>query len=270
MSIITISRGTFSGGKMLAEYLAQKLGYKCIDRDRIVERAAASGGVSQDNLRLAIEKPPTFLGQSGHTQYRYLALMQAALTAEVRNGKAIYHGLAGHLLLRGIPNVLRARIIAPMKLRINMVKDQLKYGDREAIAYIEKMDRDRRKSNQFLYGVDWGNPSLYDLLLNLEYMSIGDAGEIICAALKQPRFEFTPECKLALDELALASTVRAELALDPKTADLEMEVTAVAGSISFKGELLRADQAKEITRIARSVPGVKAVQISKVVVVDRF
>ena len=115
-----------------------------------------------------------------------------------------------------------------------------------------------------------GDPSLYDLLLNLEYMSIGDAGEIICAALKQPRFEFTPECKLALDELALASTVRAELALDPKTADLEMEVTAVAGSISFKGELLRADQAKEITRIARSVPGVKAVQISKVVVVDRF
>ncbi len=269
MSIITISRGTFSGGKMLAEYLAQKLDYKCIDRDRIVERAAASG-VSQDNLRLAIEKPPTFLGQSGHTQYRYLALIQAALTAEVGNGNAIYHGLAGHLLLRGVPNVLRTRIIAPLEFRINMVRKQLNYSDREAIAHIEKMDRDRRKWTQFLYGVDWGDPSLYDMLLNLEHMSIGDAGEIICSALKQPRFEFTPECKRALNDLALASLIRASLALDPSTSDLELEVTALAGSVSFKGEIQSAVQAKEITRIARSLPGVKAVQLSKVVVVDHF
>jgi osmotically-inducible protein OsmY len=49
-----------------------------------------------------------------------------------------------------------------------------------------------------------------------------------------------------------------------------MEVTAVAGSVSFKGELLSAGQAKEITRIARSIPGVKAVQLNKVVVVNRF
>jgi len=269
MSIITISRGTFSGGKMLAEYLTQKLGYRCIDRDRIVERAAASG-ISQDNLRLAIEKPPTFLGQSGHTQYRYLALIQSALTAEVQNGKAIYHGLAGHLLLRGVPNVLRTRIIAPMEFRISMVRKQLNYSDSEAIAHIERMDRDRRKWTQFLYGMDWGDPSLYDMLLNLEHMSIEDAGEIICSALKQPRFEFTPECKRAMDDLALASLVRAELALDPSTSDLEMEVTALAGSVSFKGELLSAGQAKEITRIARSIPGVKAVQLNKVVVVNRF
>jgi hypothetical protein len=41
MSIITISRGTLSGGKMLAECLSRGLGYKCIDRDVLVEKAAA-------------------------------------------------------------------------------------------------------------------------------------------------------------------------------------------------------------------------------------
>jgi cytidylate kinase len=30
------------------------------------------------------------------------------------------------------------------------------------------MDRDRRKWTQFLYGLDWGQPSLYDLVINLE------------------------------------------------------------------------------------------------------
>jgi len=39
MAVITISRGSFSGGKMLAECLAEKLGYRCIDRDVIVEKA---------------------------------------------------------------------------------------------------------------------------------------------------------------------------------------------------------------------------------------
>jgi inorganic pyrophosphatase/exopolyphosphatase len=57
MSVITISRGSFSGGKILAECLARRLGYRSIDRDIIVERAAAYG-VSQYELRDALEKPP--------------------------------------------------------------------------------------------------------------------------------------------------------------------------------------------------------------------
>ena len=60
MSVITISRGSFSGGKMLAECLSATLGYRCIDRDVIVERAAASR-VSQEELQRALEKPPSFL-----------------------------------------------------------------------------------------------------------------------------------------------------------------------------------------------------------------
>jgi hypothetical protein len=60
MSVITISRGTFSGGKLLAERLADELDYRCVDRDVIVEKAAAYG-VSQDELRTALEKPPGFL-----------------------------------------------------------------------------------------------------------------------------------------------------------------------------------------------------------------
>ena len=157
MSIITISRGSFSGGKMLAECLAARLGYRCIERDVIVERAAASvSGVTQNELREALEKPPGFLDRFKHKRYLYLALIQAALIEEVRTGKAVYHGLAGHLLLKGGPHLLRTRIIAPMSFRIDMVQERLRYSRSEAIAYIDKMDDQRRKWTQFLYGVDWG------------------------------------------------------------------------------------------------------------------
>ncbi|MFY9728823.1 MAG: cytidylate kinase family protein, partial [Bryobacteraceae bacterium] len=124
MAIITVSRGTFSGGKALAERLSKRLGYRCINRDMLVRKAATSR-VSEHDLRAALELPPAFPGRFNHTRYVYLALIQAALTEEVRSGCAVYHGLAGHLLLKGAPGLLRLRIIAPMEYRIRMAQERL-------------------------------------------------------------------------------------------------------------------------------------------------
>jgi cytidylate kinase len=262
MSVITISRGSFTGGKMLAECLSRKLGYRCIDREVIVERAAAQG-VSQEELRDALEKPPGFLDRFKHKKYLYLVLMQAALAEEVRTGKAIYHGLAGHLLLRGGRAILRTRIIAPMEFRIRMVQERLKFGRSEAIAYIQKMDEDRRKWTHFLYGVDWGDPALYDIVLNLEYISLETACHVIASAVLERCFEFTPECQQAMNDLALASRVRANLALNPSTSDLEMEVTARAGSVSIQGKIPDVNRIDEVVRIAKAVPGVTALDLDR-------
>jgi cytidylate kinase len=249
---------------MLAESLSEKLGYRCVDRDVIVERAAASGrGVTQHDIREALEKPPGFLDRFSHKRYVYLALVQAALTAEVRTGKAIYHGLAGHLLLKGGPHVLRTRIIAPLEVRIQMVQDRLRYGRNEAIAYVQKMDEDRRKWTQFLYGVDWENPALYDLVINLEYLEIQQACNLICAVMLERCFEFTPECQQVMDDFALASQVRAELALDPSTSDLEVEATAQRGHVALKGKLTSINQLELIRHVAEAVPGVKALDLTE-------
>jgi cytidylate kinase len=262
MSVITISRGSFSGGKMLAECLATKLGYRCIDRDVIVERAAAQG-VSQEELRDALEKPPGFLERFSHKRYKYLALVQASLAEEVRNGRAVYHGLAGHLLLGGGRHILRTRIIAPLDRRIRMVQDRLNYSESEAVAYIQKMDEQRRRWTSFLYGVDWGEPSLYDLVLNLEHMSLETACEIITTAARRRCFEFTPSCQKALEELALASRVKAALAVDPQTEALEFEVSALSGVVSIRGKVPSLEKFAEVEQVAKSVEGVSALDLDR-------
>lgn len=264
MSVITISRGSFSGGKMLAECLARQLGYRLVDRDVIVERAAAFG-VSQDNLRDALEKPPGLLDRFiKHKRYLYLVLIQAALAEEVRSGKAIYHGLAGHLLLQGGPHLLRIRVIAPMEFRIRMVQQRLKFSRTEAVAYIEKMDEDRRKWTHFLYGVDWGDPALYDLVVNLEYLNIDQICNSVCSIVLGGKcFEFSAECQQRMDDQALASRVRANLAMNPSTADLEVEAGAKEGSVWIEGKLSSIAQLKEVERVAQSVPGVVALHLDK-------
>lgn len=269
MPIITISRGSFSGGKMLAEALATRLGYRCIDRDKIIRRAV-SWGVSPDDLRTAIEKPPAFWGQSQHTKYTYLAFFQAALTEEVRTGQAIYHGLVGHLLLGKGPHVLRTRITAPMEFRIGKVQDHLNCNRKEAIAYIEKMDEERGKWTRFLYGVDWADASLYDLVLNLEQMNLEEACEVICTVSRLKCFEFTPASQSLMNDLAKASRVKASLAMDPATADLQFEVVAHEGSISIKGDIVSHHQVKKIGSLARAVPGVAEVHLEELALATRF
>jgi len=262
MSVITISRGSFSGGTMLAACLSRSLGYRCVDREVIVERAAAHG-VSQDELRDALQKPPTFLERFQHKKYLYLVLIQAALAEEVRTGKAVYHGNAGHLLLKGGPHILRVRIIAPMEFRLKMAQDRLKFTRPEAQDYIERMDQDRRKWTQYLYGVDWGDPANYDVVLNLEYMDIAEACEAVATLARQRCFEFNECCQAAMDDLALSSRVRAELALADATSHLEFEVRASKGAVHIRGAVSNMREVGEVQRIVLAVPGVRSLNLDE-------
>jgi cytidylate kinase len=260
MAIITVSRGSFSGGTLIARGLADRLGLRLVDRDVIVEKAAAYG-ISQEALRSALEKPPSFWDRLRGTKYAYLTLIQAALTDELRQGRAVYHGNAGHLLLRGVDHVLRIRIIAPLAFRVAMVQDRVGMSQEEALAHVARMDQDRRKWTQFLYGVDWGDPALYDLVVNLEALDVGQACEVIASAAGQGCFAETPDAQAAMNDLALASRVRASLLVAPATTGIEVEVVARGGSVSIRGRMANVQLVKNVERVARQVPGVDALDL---------
>ncbi len=258
MAIITISRGTFGGGKRLAECLSKTLGYNCIDRD-VLAGKVSTARVSQHDILAALDEPPAVPGRFNHKRYLYLALIQAALMEEARGGKAVYHGLAGQLLLKGAPTLLRLRIVAPLELRICMAQEQLSLKREEAITYIGKMDQDRRRWAQFLYGVDWGDPGLYDLVINLENISVEQACSLVAGMVEDPAFEFSPARQAQMNDLALASRVRAQLALDPFTSNLEVDVEAHGGTVSIQGSLF--EQTEHVERVAEAICGAGKVTI---------
>ncbi len=270
MAVITISQGTHSGARMLAAAVSQRLGYRCVDREQLLSKAAAQWSVSHEDLRTAFEEPPRFFGQSQRTKYVYLALIQATLAEEVRRGNTIYDGLAGHILLGKGHHVLRTRIVAPMEFRVPMVQYRRQYSRKEAIAYIERMDEDRRKWVRFLYDVDWADASLYDLVLNLEQMTVVEACDIICLLAASPCYQTTKETQADLDNLALASCVKANLAVNPDTSELQFDIAAEGGSVTIKGDIDERSQARKIRGFVEKLPGVRAVCVEELSLVTRI
>jgi hypothetical protein len=201
---------------------------------------------------------PAFLSRFNHRRYIYLALVQAALIEEVESGSAVYHGLAGHLLLKGVPGLLRVRIIAPLEFRIRMAGERMNLGRKETLEHIEKIDRDRQEWTKFLYGVEWGDPSLYDLVVNLESISLEQACGMVAALVQDGGFAFTPERRMAMSDIRLASRVRAQLARDPYTSHLEVEVESRGGSLTIRGDVAEEMQEawEAIRRAAEAIPGV--------------
>ncbi len=258
MPIITISRGTGSGGQMLAEQVAEQLDYDIVSREEVVHEATRFGGTEED-LRKALLEPPSLLDRFQHERHRYLAFVQAALCNRVQQGRVVYHGNAGHLLLPGVAHVASVRLIAPVEFRVRLLRDRTDMTEPEALDYIRKVDGQRKKWTRFLYGVDWLDPHLYDLCINLRTLEVADALELVIAVSQSPRFQPTAHSLQAMADLVLASRVRAALAEDERTASAEVEVRTSDGVAFLRGRLRPASLVDAVIEVTGAVPGVERV-----------
>ncbi len=262
MAIITISRGTLSGGARLAGCLGHNLGYAVISREDLVEHASEWYGVKQENLLRGLERGPALLERFRIDRQIYLAVARATLCRLVRGDNVVYHGHAGHLLLEGVPHVLRLRIIAPFGSRVREAMRERGLSEGEAEAFIRRQDEDRISWTRFLYGVDWGDPVLYDLTANLEKLTEEAICNLAAALVERPELTTTPEGLQRLDDVFLAAHVHARLYLNPKIAAAagKIRVSADSGTVHLSGILPGEALLEEVLDTCRSLPEVQRVE----------
>lgn len=247
-----------SGGKILAETLAERLSYRCVSREIII-KAADDYGVPEGKLFEAIQKSPSIFQKLSFERDRYLAYIQASLCEYAKDGNLIYHGNAGHFLLEGISHVLRVRLVADMPYRIKATIKQFKYSEKEAVKYIERVDKGRVKWTNFLYGKDWRSPELYDLVLNLERTDLDFVCEMITHAIRQPEFQVTEESSKAMNNLLTASRIRAAIAGIPNLRLDHLRVTAENDVVTIGGRVKSQELLDAVMSTAGTVPGAKQV-----------
>lgn len=254
MPIITISRGTFSGGKDLADCLARRLGYPSVSREVIVD-ASRRFGVSGNDLLDVMSHPPSFFDRLKRDRDQYLAFVRAAFCQYAKQGDLIYHGHAGHHLLAGIGHLIRVRVVADMSFRVEAAMEREHLTSHEAEAHIHKVDSERRKWTRFLYGVSWDDPANYDIVVNLEHLGLEGACDLVARMAELEQFQVTRESQEALEDLALSSLVIATLANDARTADADLQVHATGGVVTVEGFVGEREVVAGVPQVLQDVEG---------------
>jgi cytidylate kinase len=252
MSIIAISRETFSGGEALAKRLAERLQYRCLSRETNLETAAQRYMVPAEELTAAMEKRPTFWERMVGERAAYLAFVRAALCEEAQ----------------GATNL--SRLSGTASAGGHFARDQRAGNCRCRLPPSGSARTSRRTPSpttdgssgwtRFLFEVDWEDAHLYDLVLNLSRMSLNAACETVVQLTEQDEFKPNPASLKAMEDLTLHSQVAAALAMDFRTRGADLRVTADDGIVTVTGRSRWPEVADAVPVVVRRVAGVKAVK----------
>ena len=210
MSIITISRGSYSRGKEIAEKVAEAMQYQCVSRDVLLE-SSKEFDIPEVKLVRALHDSPSVLERFMHGKERYLAHIRSSLLQYAKKDNLVYHGLAGQYFLSNIPHIFKVRITANMEDRVREESRRENISGDEARYILKKDDEERRKWGLQVYGVDTWDSRLYDMVIHIGALSVGDAVDIICNAVQKDAFKTTPEAQRKIEDIAIAANVKVGL-----------------------------------------------------------
>jgi cytidylate kinase len=261
MSIVTISHEMGAGGPEIGQKVAERLGLHYVDQE-LISDAALRYGVLEEKLSSLDESKPSLFERFDAETRRTITILQTALFEFAEKDRVVLMGRAGQWLLRGIPHVVRVRVMAPFELRAKRLGKKLsgQMGEQTNPRTVHDMarrdDAEKLGRMRYLYEVDLRDPALYDLVLNMEKLSIDAAVELVAAAVQRPELQTTPAGQQLVADRSLASQVQVALATNPETRRYRITVEAKSGLVTLEGTAAM-DEAVEV---ARSVSGVREVK----------
>jgi cytidylate kinase len=263
MTIVAISREMGSGGYEVAAAVAKALGFAYVDRE-ILLHAARVHDVSEEKITDVADRHLSLWERFDEEKRRYLTFIEAAYYAFAEKGNLVTAGRGGPFFLRNVSHAMRARIIAPFDVRVRRVMAREKIEHKAATAKVRNYDREMVGRIDYLFGLDWTLPENYDLVINTETDSWDFYADLLVSAARHPRFQPTAESVQRVRDLSLGAQVRAAIAKDPLTKNINVEVLAHQGQVALKGVVFSPAMMDAAANVARQVPGVAQVSCEAV------
>lgn len=265
MAIITISHQMGAGGPEIGAALSQRLSYRYVDQELISEAARRYGLLEEKLAHLDESKPSLFERFDTETR-RYITVIQTALLEFAEDDNVVLMGRGGQWLLRGIPHVLRVRVMASFELRVKRVLRKMSERMGEAVNsrsvadMVRKDDVEKSGRMRYLYEADLDDPALYDLVVNTERLSTEAAAELTAGVASRPEMVTTDAGRKLVADRALASRVQVALLAHPETRRYRISVEASQGVVTLEGTAA-LDRAVEVARSVRGVVDVETRQV---------
>jgi cytidylate kinase len=259
MPVIAMTQEMGSLAKEVALQLAQSL-QLAVMRHEVIDHVADKMHVPK-SLIGRLRGGKAGLVERLTTDQRSMALYTAEELFTLANrGNVVLRGWGATCLLRPVPHVVCVRITRPLKKRVEWLMGDLETDDAEfAEAEVRRSDHAHalRMHNQF--GVTWGDPLLYDLVLNTDRVCIESCVEQIAALVRRPEFEETAGSRTLLANMTLEARVQAALKDHEATRDINITVNANEGRITLQGIVLNAEERARTEGVVAAVRDVSGV-----------
>lgn len=202
--VVCISHARGSGGEAVGPLVAARLGFRCLDEEIVALAASREGvdpavvsdvehrksflarvfsdaggfigiDVAAGGAALALDQ----LGQPLATSSHYRELIRDAIVDVADEGKAVIVSHAASFALAGRDGVLRVLVTASPDVREGRLSTDAGLDEEEAAKAMKKSDAARADYLKRFYGVDRELPTQYDLVVNTDLLTVGQAADVI-------------------------------------------------------------------------------------------
>lgn len=191
MNVITISRQLGVQGLAISKKIASRLGYTLYWRE-IINQAALRCGTPDVALAVIDELGLLDVQPSREALDNYHKAVREIIEEFAAAGNAVILGRAGQVILKDHPAVLHIRLFATQSFRAAALASQNNISIQSAQAQVTASDEYRRDYLLQNYGVDWQDPALYHLIINMGKFTQQQAVDLIIDACQQPAKTTSP------------------------------------------------------------------------------
>lgn len=193
--------------------------------------------------------------------------------SQAQRGNVVLRGWGATLLLRPVSHVVSVRITRSFGKRVDWLMESLGIDDRGAAeAEVRRSDEAHANRMKAQFGVAWGDPVLYDLVINMDRITVDTAVAQVLALAARPEFAETDASRARLQALALNARVRAALKANESTAGTNVDIDSAGGKVALAGMVLNDAERAEVERVATTIAGVGNVdnQLRVMAITRRF
>lgn len=260
MAIISISRQLGSLGSKIAKNLQEELGYNYLDKESLEHELVNKYGVPEEKVKRYDEKKPAFWEMFSSDKDRYLYFLKTTMYEFARKGHCVIIGRGGQVLFQDIPGTFHIRIIAPLKLRLERIKERYNYNDHLAEQIVQQSDQDRAGFHKFFFHVNPDDSQLYDLTINTQNLTVESAVQVIKMAINSTGImDQQPEKNSKLADLCLGQKVYTQIVYTEKIPIQFLKVVANDGIVTLQGAMTKAEDVSRCGKVANNIPEVKKV-----------
>ena len=176
--IISVGREFGSGGRVIAEALANRFNIPIYDRHLITEIANKTG-LTPEEIEKYNEKPKNHLlsrrvnGYSNSIEDNIAEMQFKFLREKAASGESfVVVGRCSETKLRDFKGLISLFVLGDMSEKVKRVMEVYSLSEDDARKLIEKKDKKRKRYHNYHCSGHWGDSRLYDLCINSSRLGI--------------------------------------------------------------------------------------------------